>query len=79
MDAVVELRDGRWGAFEIKLGHKKVGQAVKTLTRLRNKIAANPAARNPEPSFLAVLVGKADYAYRTPEGVLVVPITTLGA
>ena len=31
------------------------------------------------PSFLAVLVGKADYAYRTPEGVIVIPITKLGA
>ena len=39
---------------------------------------ANPAARNPEPSFLAVLVGKTDYAYRTPERVFVVPLTKLG-
>ena len=47
--------------------------------RLRNKIKANPAARNAGPSFLAVLVGKADYAYRIPEGVFVMPITKLGA
>ena len=79
VDAIIELKDGRWGAFEIKLGHNKVGAGVRALTRLRNKIKANPAARNPEPSFLAVLVGKADYAYLTPEGVYVVPITKLGA
>jgi hypothetical protein len=42
-------------------------------------VAANPAARNPEPAFLAVIVGKASYAWRTPKGVYVVPVTTLGA
>lgn len=79
VDAIIELKDGRWGAFEIKLGHNKVDAGVRSLVRLRNKIQANPAARNPEPSFLTVLVGKAEYAYRTPEGVYVVPITKLGA
>lgn len=79
VDAIIELKDGRWGAFEIKLGHNKVDAGAHALLRLRNKIRANPAARNPEPSFLAVLVGKTDYAYRTQEGVFVVPITKLGA
>lgn len=79
VDAIVELRDGRWGAFEVKLGRNKVDKGVHALTRLRNKVAANPAARNPEPSFLAVLVGKTDYAYTTPEGVRVIPLTSLGA
>ena len=78
VDAVIELPDGRWGAFEVKLGQNKVSAAVDSLCRLKAKVAANPAARNPEPSFLAVLVGKADYAYRTPEGVFVVPVTKLG-
>ncbi len=78
VDAIIELRDGRWGAFEVKLGQNKIDQGIHALTRLRNKIKANPTARNPDPSFLAVLVGKTDYAYRTPEGVFVVPITKLG-
>ena len=60
---------------------------------LRDKVAANPAARNPEPSFLAVLVGVTPFepsflavlvgvtpfARRLPSGVCVVPITSLGA
>ena len=79
VDAVIELRDGRWGAIEIKLGANKVGEAQANLLRLRNKVAANPAARNPEPSFLLVLVGKTDHCYRTSEGVFVVPITELTA
>ena len=65
VDAVLELRDGRWGAFEVKLGQNKIGAGIHALTRLRDKIAANPAARNPAPSFLAVLVGKTDVSLGT--------------
>ncbi len=79
VDAVIELRDGRWAGIEIKLGASKVEAAVKSLLRLRDKVAANPAARNPEPCFLMVLVGVGEYAYQTPEGVYVVPATCLGA
>ena len=79
VDAIVELRDGRWGAIEVKLGANKADAAIRNLLRLKKKIAANPAARNPEPSFLLVLVGKTDYQYRTPEGVYVAPITSLTA
>lgn len=77
VDAILELPDGRWGAFEIKLSEEKASQGEAALLRLRNKIAANPAARNPEPSFLAVLVGKANFRRRLPSGVFVVPITCL--
>lgn len=77
VDAIVELNDGRWGAIEIKLGSNKVDQGVHSLLRLRNKIQSNPAAHNPEPSFMAVLVGKTDFQYTTPEGVRVFPITSL--
>lgn len=79
VDAIIELRDGRWGAIEIKLGANKVEQAERSLLRLQRKISANPAARNPEPSFLLVLVGKTDYMYRLPSGVLVAPISALTA
>ena len=79
VDAVVELPDGRWGAFEIKLSEEKVPQAEASLLRLKSKIANNPAAQNKEPAFLAVLVGKASYARTTPNGIFVVPITCFGA
>jgi predicted AAA+ superfamily ATPase len=77
VDIVIELLDGRWGAFEIKLSEEKVPEAQKSLLRLRNKVVANPAAKNREPSFLAVLVGKATFSRQTPEGVYVIPLTTL--
>lgn len=79
VDIIVELPDGRWGAFEVKLSEEKVPAAERNLLRLRDKIARNPAARNANPSFLAVLVGKASFCRRTPNGVFVVPITELGA
>lgn len=77
VDAVVELPDGRWGAFEIKLSEEKALQAENSLLRLRDKIAANPASRNPPPTFLAVLVAKATFRRRLPSGVFVVPLTCL--
>lgn len=79
VDIVIELADGRWGAFEVKLNEEKVPEAQKNLIRLRNKVASNPAAKNRTPSFLAVLVGKATFSRQTPEGIYVVPITSLTA
>lgn len=80
VDMVIELRDGRWAAIEVKLGESKVDEAAANLLRLRSKIAANPAARNKEPQFLAVLVGKGGYARRRKQdGVYVIPVDTLTA
>lgn len=79
VDIIVELPDGRWGAFEVKLSDEKVPEAEKSLLRLKRKVLNNPAAQNREPSFLAVLVGKASFCRQTPSGIYVVPITELGA
>jgi len=79
IDAIIELRDGRWAGIEIKLSDNKVAEGVESLMRLKNKIASNPLARNPEPAFMAVLVGKAEFCRKTPEGVYVVPCTSLTA
>lgn len=79
VDIILELADGRWGACEVKLSEEKVPEAQKSLLRLRNKVAANPAAKNKAPSFLAVLVGKATFSRQTPEGIYVIPITSLRA
>ena len=80
VDAVIELRDGRWAGIEVKLGENKVDEAVRNLNRLRKKVAANPAARNPAPTFMAVLLGKGEFArYIESEDVYVIPIDCLGA
>ena len=80
VDVIIELRDGRWAAIEIKLGEPKVEMAAANLKRLQSKIAANPAARNPEPEFLAVVIGAGKYArQRKEDGVYIIPIGTLTA
>jgi hypothetical protein len=79
VDTIIELKDGRWAGIEIKLSDNKIEEGVKNLLRLKNKIMSNPMARNPEPAFLAVICGKTDFCRKTPEGVYVIPLTSLTA
>lgn len=74
-DAVVELEDGRWGAFEIKLGANQIDKAAENLLKLKARFEAEEGA-NP-PSVLCVICGLSIAAYRRPDGVFVVPITAL--
>ena len=79
VDVIIELNDGRWAGIEIKLGENKAEEGIASLLRLKNKVAANPAARNPDPSFLAVLTGAGEYArYDKKNGVYILPLTALG-
>lgn len=78
-DAVVELADGRWAAFEFKVSEDKIPAGVASLLRLRRKLCENPRARVREPEFMAVVTGVSRYARRTEEGVYVIPLRCLGA
>ena len=74
-DAVIHLRNGSYGLIEIKLGGEKpIEEGVKTLKELSGKI---DTGKMKAPAFLMVLTGTGNYAYRRPDGVLVVPIATL--
>lgn len=79
VDAIVERADGSWGAFEIKLSEQKVPEAAANLIRLRDKLMRDSLGRTPKPSFLAVLLGTGEAAYRRQDGVYVIPIRALGA
>ena len=79
VDAVIERADGSWAAIEIKVGLNKVDEAVSNLLRVRNKVCANEKAQVREPSFLAVVTGMGEAAYRRGDGVYVIPIRALGA
>jgi predicted AAA+ superfamily ATPase len=72
-DMVVALRDGRWGAIEVKLGHKQIEQAAENLLKLKERIDADKMR---EPAFLMILTG-GQYAFRRKDGVFVVPIRCL--
>lgn len=75
IDAVIELKDGNWCAFEIKLGANQIDNAASQLISLRNTIAAQKDGI--PPSVLCVICGMANAAYRRDDGVYVVPITAL--
>lgn len=74
IDAVVELKDGRWCVFEIKLGTNQIDKAAANLIEIRDKIAAE---NGKTPSVMAVICGMSNAAYMRPDGVYVVPITAL--
>lgn len=78
VDAIVEA-GGVWGAIEIKLSDTKADDGAANLLKLRQKLAENCAARNGEPAFLAVVVGRGSLAYRRDDGVYVIPAALLGA
>ena len=74
-DAVVHLRNGKYGLIEIKLGGDKlIEEGAKNLKMLESKLDIN---KMNAPSFLMVLTGTGDYAYRRQDGVCVVPIGCL--
>lgn len=74
-DAVVHLRDGRYGLIEIKLGGQDaIDQGARTLLSLADRI---DTSKMKQTSFLMVLTATGDYAYKREDGVLVVPIGCL--
>ena len=78
VDVIIELRDGRWAALEVKLGEAKVPDGIRNIERLREKVASNPAARNPEPEFSAVVTATSPFCRHDAEhDVYVFPITAL--
>ena len=78
VDAIIELRDGRWAALEVKLGETKVPDGIRNIERLRQKVAANPVARNPKPAFSAVVTATSPFCrYDAEHDIYVFPITAL--
>lgn len=72
-DMIVRLRDGRWGAIEVKLGQSQIEVAAQNLLTLQAKIDETKMGN---ASFLMVITG-GQYAYCRNDGVLVVPIACL--
>jgi len=72
-DAIIHLKDGRWGAVEVKMGAKEIEKAAENLKILRNKINLD---KMKEPSFLMVLTAT-ELGYQRNDGVYIVPIGCL--
>jgi uncharacterized protein len=73
-DAIVELADGRWAAFEVKLGLRDVETAAANLSRLRDRVDPKTTGAC---AALVVITGTG-YSYQRPDGVAVVSIGSLG-
>jgi predicted AAA+ superfamily ATPase len=74
VDAIVETGDGRWMAFEVKLGSGQIDDAAASLRRFAERI---DTARCGSPALLGVIVASG-YAYRRHDGIAVIPIGSLG-
>jgi uncharacterized protein len=74
VDAIVEAGDGRWMAFEVKLGDGQIDAAAATLSRFATRV---DKARCGSPALLGVIVASG-YGYRREDGVAVIPIGALG-
>lgn len=70
--AIIELPNGRWAGFEIRLGSdpRVVDAAAASLLRLRDKVAGDP------PLALGVITGTG-YGSHRPDGVHQIPIGAL--
>ncbi len=75
VDAIVELADGRWAAFEIKLGQTAIDQAATSLSKFRDVVDIE---RRGEPAVLGVITATG-YGYVRDDGIAVIPIGTLRA
>ncbi len=74
-DAVIHLRNGKYGLIEIKLGGVlAIEEGARNLNKFEQKIDTE---RMKAPSFKMVIVGVGDYAFRRNDGIYVVPIGCL--
>lgn len=72
-DAVMVLRDGSWGAIEVKMGAVGFDSAAANLKKLVSRVDTQ---RMKEPSFLMIL-SATEFAYQRDDGVYVVPLGCL--
>ena len=74
-DTVIHLRNGKYGLAEIKLGGQKLmEEGAVNLKGLADKI---DTTKMPLPSFMMIVVGIGDFAYRREDGIYIVPIGCL--
>lgn len=74
-DTVLHRRNGSYALMEVKLGgEQKIEDGAKNMLSLAENIDTD---KMPAPSFMAVIVGVGQYAFRRKDGVYVIPIGCL--
>jgi predicted AAA+ superfamily ATPase len=74
VDVVVTLADGRWGAVEVKMNPDDIERAADSLMRFATKVDTTKVG---DPAFLGVVTTRSA-AYRRKDGVVVLPVASLG-
>ena len=71
VDAIVEFKDGKYAAFEIKLSDGSIQDAIDSLTHFYENVEK-------KPSYMCVIVGHLDTVMRDEKtGIFIVPATSL--
>lgn len=74
-DAVVQLADGRWAAFEVKLGGADaIDQGAASILKFADQV---DTAKSGDPACLGVIIASG-YGYTRKDGVQIIPIDALG-
>ncbi len=74
-DTVLHRRDGSYAFLEVKLGGEgRINEGAANMLELSNNIDTDKMTR---PSFMAVIIGIGEHAYRRKDGVYVIPIGCL--
>ena len=74
-DTVIHLRNGSYGLAEIKLGGQRlIEEGTANLKALAAKL---DTTKMPAPSFMMIVVGTGEFAYRREDGIFIVPIGCL--
>ena len=75
VDFIVTLSDGRWGALEVRMNPDDIDKAADSLLRFAAKVDTSKIG---DPAFLGVVTTRAAALRRPEDGVLTLPIATLG-
>ncbi|HHT15968.1 MAG TPA: DUF4143 domain-containing protein [Clostridiales bacterium] len=71
VDAIVEFKDGRYAAFEIKLSGGGIQEAIGSLSTFYKNVQRKPA-------YMCVIVGHCEAVMKDPEtGIFITPLTSL--
>lgn len=74
-DAVIHLKNGKYGLVEIKLGGERlIEEGSANLKKLNSIIDKKKMG---EPSFMMIVTAVGNYAFRRPDGIYIVPIGCL--
>jgi hypothetical protein len=75
VDIIIQVRDGGWGAFEVKLGGEAaIEEAAAGLLKFADKV---DSVKIGEPAVLGIITANG-YGYTRPDGIVIAPIGALG-